>query len=126
MNPTLVIIALIFGAVALVQIWISTAVPIAAPPSTFDHEHPSDPTTTILRTMGGRVYMKLTTQQRLTFVCAPGGGTRDVGLGPEHDWSSHAADAFGLMAIAYEEPSRLAALNPPDSLHTAASLCVVS
>jgi phage terminase large subunit len=29
---------------------------------------------------------------------------RDVGLGPEHDWSSHAADAFGLMAITYEEP----------------------
>jgi phage terminase large subunit len=22
---------------------------------------------------------------------------RSVGLGPEHDWSSHAADAFGLM-----------------------------
>jgi phage terminase large subunit len=38
---------------------------------------------------------------------------RDVGLGPEHDWSSHAADAFGLMAIAYEEPSRLAAFNQP-------------
>jgi phage terminase large subunit len=33
---------------------------------------------------------------------------RDVGLGPEHDWSSHCADAFGLIAIAYEEPSRLA------------------
>jgi phage terminase large subunit len=30
--------------------------------------------------------------------------TRNVGLGPEHDWSSHGADAFGLMAIAYEEP----------------------
>jgi phage terminase large subunit len=30
---------------------------------------------------------------------------RDIGLGPEHDWSSHAADAFGLMAISYEEPS---------------------
>lgn len=30
---------------------------------------------------------------------------RNVGLGPEHDWSSHAADAFGLMAIVYEEPS---------------------
>ncbi len=30
--------------------------------------------------------------------------TRNVGLGPEHDWSSHAADAFGLMAVAYEEP----------------------
>jgi phage terminase large subunit len=34
---------------------------------------------------------------------------RDVGLGPEHDWSSHAADAFGLMAIAYEDPARMAA-----------------
>jgi phage terminase large subunit len=34
---------------------------------------------------------------------------RDAGLGPEHDWSSHAADAFGLMAVAYEDPSRLAA-----------------
>ena len=32
--------------------------------------------------------------------------TRNIGLGPEHDWSSHCADAFGLMAIAYEEPSR--------------------
>ncbi len=30
--------------------------------------------------------------------------TRNVGLGPEHDWSSHAADAFGLLAIAYEAP----------------------
>jgi phage terminase large subunit len=29
---------------------------------------------------------------------------RNVGLGPAHDWSSHAADAFGLMAIVYEEP----------------------
>lgn len=33
---------------------------------------------------------------------------RNVGLGPEHDWSSHAADGFGLMAILYEEPSRSA------------------
>jgi phage terminase large subunit len=31
---------------------------------------------------------------------------RSVGLGPEHDWSSHAADAFGLMAVCYEEPGR--------------------
>lgn len=31
---------------------------------------------------------------------------RNVGLGPEHDWSSHAADAFGMMCIAYEEPER--------------------
>lgn len=29
---------------------------------------------------------------------------RNVGLGPEHDWSSHGADAFGLMAVAHEEP----------------------
>jgi hypothetical protein len=29
---------------------------------------------------------------------------RNVGLGPEHDWSSHAADAFGLMAVHYEVP----------------------
>lgn len=31
---------------------------------------------------------------------------RNVGLGPDHDWSSHAADAFGLMAICYEEPGQ--------------------
>ncbi len=36
---------------------------------------------------------------------------RNVGLGPDHDWSSHAADAFGLMAICYEEPSRKRAFN---------------
>ena len=29
---------------------------------------------------------------------------RGIGLGPAHDWSSHAADAFGLMCVAYEEP----------------------
>lgn len=29
---------------------------------------------------------------------------RNVGLGPEHDWSSHGADAFGLMCVAYELP----------------------
>jgi phage terminase large subunit len=29
---------------------------------------------------------------------------RNVGLGPEKDWSSDCADAFGYMAIAYEEP----------------------
>jgi phage terminase large subunit len=30
---------------------------------------------------------------------------RNVGLGPEHDWSSHGADAFGLMCVAYEAPT---------------------
>lgn len=29
---------------------------------------------------------------------------RNMGLGPEHDWASHGADAFGLMCIDYEEP----------------------
>lgn len=29
---------------------------------------------------------------------------RRAGLGPDHDWSSHSADAFGLMCVAYEEP----------------------
>jgi len=28
---------------------------------------------------------------------------RNVGLGPEHDWASHAADAFGLMCVARPE-----------------------
>lgn len=29
---------------------------------------------------------------------------RHVGLGPDHDWSCHAADALGLMCVAYEQP----------------------
>ena len=29
---------------------------------------------------------------------------RGIGLGPNHDWSSHAADAFGLMCVAWEPP----------------------
>ena len=29
---------------------------------------------------------------------------RNIGLGPEHDWASHGADAFGLMAVVYEPP----------------------
>jgi phage terminase large subunit len=31
---------------------------------------------------------------------------RNMGLGPEHDWSSHGADAFGLMCVAYEAPAK--------------------
>jgi phage terminase large subunit len=33
---------------------------------------------------------------------------RNIGLGPNHDWSSHSADAFGLAAVAYEEPRSVA------------------
>ena len=31
---------------------------------------------------------------------------RGIGLGPDHDWSSHSADAFGLGCIAHEEPDQ--------------------
>lgn len=30
---------------------------------------------------------------------------RNIGLGPLHDWSSHGADAFGLMCVAHEPPT---------------------
>lgn len=29
---------------------------------------------------------------------------RGIGLGPDHDWSSHSFDAFGLVCVSYEEP----------------------
>lgn len=31
---------------------------------------------------------------------------RSLGLGPEHDWSSHGSDAFGLMCVSYEQPGQ--------------------
>ena len=37
---------------------------------------------------------------------------RGIGLGPDHDWSSHAADAFGLMAVDYANRP-LSATNAP-------------
>lgn len=37
---------------------------------------------------------------------------RNVGLGPEHDWASHGADALGLMAVAYEPPTTTAPRKP--------------
>jgi phage terminase large subunit len=37
--------------------------------------------------------------------------TRNIGLGPDHDWPSHGADSFGLMAICYEPPSSSANFN---------------
>lgn len=36
---------------------------------------------------------------------------RGIGLGPDHDWASHSADAFGLGAIAYEEPRTAQKIN---------------
>lgn len=40
---------------------------------------------------------------------------REIGLGPEHDWSSHAADAFGLMCISHEEPKKMQKIVYPPS-----------
>lgn len=39
--------------------------------------------------------------------------TRDIGLGPEHDWASHSSDAFGLICIVYEPPRASAPLKYP-------------
>lgn len=39
---------------------------------------------------------------------------RNVGLGPDHDWSSHASDGFGLMAICYEPPDQRIAVQEPE------------
>ena len=36
---------------------------------------------------------------------------RDVGLGPLHDWSSHDADAFGLMCVDYSERPQAATID---------------
>lgn len=38
---------------------------------------------------------------------------RMIGLGPEHDWSSHGADAAGLMAVVYEEPKATSSVSEP-------------
>lgn len=37
---------------------------------------------------------------------------RNIGLGPNHDWSSHAADAFGLMCVSYEQPEEAVDMSP--------------
>jgi phage terminase large subunit len=38
---------------------------------------------------------------------------REALMGPEHDWSSHGADAFGLMCVCYEEPRGKVAVKEP-------------
>lgn len=50
-------------------------------------------------------------QQALGFYHERRDEVRNVGLGPEHDWSSHSAHAVGLMAIDYEEPAQSANFN---------------
>jgi phage terminase large subunit len=36
---------------------------------------------------------------------------REIGLGPNHDWASHSADAFGAGCVAYEEPTQAVELS---------------
>jgi len=43
---------------------------------------------------------------------------RNIGLGPEHDWASHGADAFGLMCVAYEEPKDMSDWDKPIGTNT--------
>lgn len=38
---------------------------------------------------------------------------RGIGLGPEHDWSSHSSDAFGLGCIVWQEPQEMKPLQYP-------------
>ncbi len=38
---------------------------------------------------------------------------RNVGLGPNHNWASHAADSLGMMAVCYVEPTSYANFNRP-------------
>lgn len=40
---------------------------------------------------------------------------RNIGLGPEHDWASHGADAFGLMCVAHAPPDNRKPLTIPKS-----------
>lgn len=47
---------------------------------------------------------------------------RQIGLGPEHDWSSHGADSFGLMCVAAEQimAGSVATMDPYSSWRSAA------
>lgn len=39
---------------------------------------------------------------------------RGIGLGPEHDWSSHGADSFGLMSVVFEQFQSETTVNASD------------
>jgi phage terminase large subunit len=70
-----------------------------------------------LRRLGPQLWFNETTTESgrdaLGFYHERKDDVRNVGLGPEHDWSSHAADALGLMAICYEAPGRAGSFNRP-------------
>jgi phage terminase large subunit len=68
-----------------------------------------------VRRLGPKMWFNETTtedgRQALGFYHEKKDEARNVGLGPDHDWSSHAADAFGLMAICYQAPAGSANFN---------------
>jgi phage terminase large subunit len=68
-----------------------------------------------VRRLGPKMWFNETTtedgRQALGFYHEKKDEVRNVGLGPDHDWSSHAADAFGLMAICYQAPAGSANFN---------------
>lgn len=61
-----------------------------------------------VRRMFSRIYFNESTtkagRKALSWYHEKWDENRRIGLGAEHDWSSHGADAFGLMCIAYEKP----------------------
>jgi phage terminase large subunit len=71
-----------------------------------------------VRRLGNKMYFNETTtesgRQALGFYHEKKDEKRNVGLGPEHDWSSHAADSFGLMAICYEVPQGRIIVSEPE------------
>ncbi len=70
-----------------------------------------------VRRLGPKIWFNESTtesgRQALGFYHEKKDEQRNVGLGPDHDWSSHAADAFGLMAICYTPPHGEANFNRP-------------
>lgn len=61
------------------------------------------------RRLFGRIWFNSSTTQAGIDALGAYHAKRDedrlVDLGPEHDWASHAADAFGMMCVVYEEPT---------------------
>ena len=47
-------------------------------------------------------------REALSFYAEKRDEERKIGLGPNHNWASHSADAFGLMCVAYELPAATA------------------
>jgi hypothetical protein len=74
-----------------------------------------------VRRLGPKMWFNAATtesgRQALGFYHEKKDENRNVGLGPDHDWSSHAADSFGLMAVCYEEPGRAAASTGRSATH---------